>query len=427
MSTTELKNEHVTVELEQKPDCVVVMTITASPGTAALVLKKAVKNVSKDVSFPGFRKGRAPDAMVQTKYSGQIQREFHSLFLNESIHEAITLTKLYPWQRDQGMKAEILEASLEKGGRFRIEFECFPTIPVINPAEIVIEPISPQPINDERIEKHIESLRYHHAQWEVVEGRPTQEGDFVEVKLEALTDGVSSRHTTFHLQKGYIEEWLLAFLLNKNVGDSSETIPPKAKEATIQSETPLRFTIEKIRTAKLDDLSETFVKKFGVENIEQFHEKVKEYLNNEEEQRVRGLKHQALQKKMIERYPFEIPHSLKEDEKEKYLEELIKECKESQMSESEIEKIQEKLEAVALDRATVAVRTHYILSRLADEKNLGVTEQEIMQEIVRRSYHDGSFDMELLKNPDKFKPLIANRLRLNKAMDYLAEHAKVSN
>jgi len=161
----EFQNDKIQLTVNRKPDCIVELTIIANPAFGQESYKKALKNVSKEVSFPGFRKGRAPDTMVESQYRPQIDREFKEIFLNESVKQALDLCELYPWNRSEKIKADMDEASVEKGGKFTVTFESFPEIPDINPADITIEKIEPKKITDEDVEKHINALRYHHSEW----------------------------------------------------------------------------------------------------------------------------------------------------------------------------------------------------------------------------------------------------------------------
>lgn len=415
------KNEKFDITLTRKPDCLVEIKITATPEAAKESHAKALKNIRKEVSFPGFRKGKAPEKMVLSKYGSQIEREFKELFLNESARQAMQISKTFPWNQSEKVKADIEEASQEKGGRFTIEFEAFPTIPDVDPAKIEIEKIEPPEIDDEAIEKHIRSLQYHNAKWEEVKDRAVQDDDFVEVTIK--TEG-SERKGSFHVNKEHIDEWLYDFFVGKEIGQTNEATPPKPEKGESK---PIAITIHKIQVPELSVLDDEFAKKFGADGMEDFRKKVKDYLQRRENEEAENRIHAAIQQKLSESFPFDIPASLKESERVNILNQLIENYKRQQYSDEEISQIKDQLEEVALQRALANVRTHYILLKTIDQQQFKVGKEEIMNELIHQSLKpDGTMDMEMVNNPEKYSSEIVRQLQMVKAMKYLAEHAKMT-
>ncbi len=415
------KNEKFDITLSRKPDCLVEMKIAATPEAAKESYAKALKNIRKEVSFPGFRKGKAPEKMVLSKYGSQVEREFKELLLNESARQAMQISKTFPWNQSEKVKADIEEASLEKGGRFTVEFEAFPKVPDVDPLAIEIEKIEPSEIDDEAIEKHIRSLQYNNAQWEEVKDRAVQDDDFIEVTIK--TDQ-SERKGNFHVNKENIDEWLYDFFIGKEIGETSETTPPKPETGESK---PIAITIHKIQVPKLSVLDDEFAKKFGALSMEDFRQKVKDYLQRRENEETENRIHNTIQQKLSESFTFDIPASLKESERVNVLNQFIENYKRQQYSDEEISQIKDQLEEAALQRALSNVRTHYILLKIIDQKQFEVGKEEIMNELIHQSLkQDGTLDMEKVNNPDKYSAEIVRQLQMIKAMKYLAEHAKMT-
>ncbi len=424
--TENFKDETHDITLTRKDDCVVEMKIAASPETAEDSYKKALKNVGKEVSFPGFRKGKAPDKMVLSKYGPQVEREFKELMLNESVRRAMQLTEIYPWNRTEKIKADIEEASREKGGRFYVEFETFPSVPEVDPAEIEIKKIEAKEITDEDVEKHIRSLQYSNAEWEDANDRPVQDDDFVEVTIK--TDD-AERHGSFHVNKEHVEEWLYEFFIGKSVGEAGEATPPKPEgsEAEAAEQKAIEITIDKIKVPKLGELDDEFAKKYSAENMDDLKSKVRDYLEKQEKDRVKNQLHAVVQQKLTENYPFDIPASLKESERVNILNHLIQNYKQQQYSDEEISQIKDKLEEIAEQKAVSNIRTHYILLKVIDQKDFTVPKEEVMNELIQQSFKpDGTIDMDMVNNPDKHSAPIVRQLQMAKAMEYLAENVKIT-
>lgn len=416
----ELKNENIEVAVTRKPNCLVELAITATPSFGEAQYKQALKNVRKEVTFPGFRKGRAPDDMVKKQYGPQIDREFKELFLNESVKAALDLCRLYPWNRSERIKAEVNEASLEKGGKFSVSFESFPEIPDIDPKEIAIEKKEAKEITDEDVERHITALRYHHSDWKEIDSRPVRENDRVEVTVSFPDEeNAEPEQNEFMVNKNNIEDWLYDLLIDKKAGDSQEITPPSDEGKSGK----VSITVDKIKEAELKELDDEFVKNFGSESLDQFKEKVKEHLSQQEADRVENLIHQAIEKQLVSQYPFEVPGSLLEQEKQSILQSIVERLKNSQLSDEEITKRTDELEKAALDQALHNLRNHYILLKIAEEQQFKVSKEEVMNELIKSSIQaNGSLNMEAINNPDKHAGPIIRRLQLIKAMEHLAEN-----
>ncbi len=64
----ELVSDDVRVSIQKKPACLVEFHVRASKRLVEKARLDAVKAVNKEVSLPGFRKGKSPDAMILKKF-----------------------------------------------------------------------------------------------------------------------------------------------------------------------------------------------------------------------------------------------------------------------------------------------------------------------------------------------------------------------
>jgi len=417
------QNDHIELTVNRKPDCVVEMTIIANPEFGKKNYQKAIKNISKEVSFPGFRKGRAPDDMVKSKYGSQIDREFKEIFLNESVRHALDLCSLYPWNRSEKIKAEIDEASTDKGGKFTVTFECFPEIPEVTPADITIDKVESNEVGDEDIEKHIRGLRYHHAEWNEVTDRPAEENDRVELTVKEVDgENPKDRKSEIQLSKDDLDDWLFDLIIGKKVGDSTETTPPEQEGDPKKVE----ITVDKILAADLKELTDEFVTNFGAETVDDFKTKVKEYLDRQEQERVENLIFQAIQQKLLEQYPFDVPASLMKQEKETVLRGMLERLKQSGYSDAAIQAQKDELEQSANNQALLNLRNHYILLKVAEDQKFQTSREEMMNELIKSSIQaDGTLNMEMVNNPDQYAEPVMRQLQLLKAMEYLAKNVTI--
>ncbi|EPP28459.1 bacterial trigger factor family protein, partial [Chlamydia psittaci 08-2626_L3] len=61
-------NEQFSVNLEEQPGCVVSAEVKTTPQLLDKLHKQAIKKIKKDVVLPGFRKGKALDGIIVSRY-----------------------------------------------------------------------------------------------------------------------------------------------------------------------------------------------------------------------------------------------------------------------------------------------------------------------------------------------------------------------
>src|ERR1700728_4484173 len=138
----EIKTDHLSVIMTRKPGCHVKLEISVDPEATNAAYLKAVKSVNKEISIPGFRKGKAPDHLIIQRFEKYITKEWYDNLVNIAFLEFLEHSKLYPFNQGSKSikKAEIKNATRENGAHALIEYECQPTVPAINFSDIQTSP-----------------------------------------------------------------------------------------------------------------------------------------------------------------------------------------------------------------------------------------------------------------------------------------------
>ena len=96
MALQHFENEFLTIDLVDEPGCVLKLDVIATPKTIAEAHKQAMTAVRKEVSLPGFRKGRVPEGLLNTHFAKAIEQEWKDHTLNISFQKALELTEKKP-------------------------------------------------------------------------------------------------------------------------------------------------------------------------------------------------------------------------------------------------------------------------------------------------------------------------------------------
>jgi len=160
----------------------VVLNIEAEPSEFESALEEAYRNLARKSALPGFRKGKAPRAMLE-RYLGR------EAFLEEAIRRLVP--QLYNRAVDENKVDAIAEPQFEVTQNepliFKATVPVRPTVELGDYHQIKIEP-EPAQVEPGEVDKAIEQIRYQQAPWQPVE-RPVKFGDLVTIDVAAGVEG----------------------------------------------------------------------------------------------------------------------------------------------------------------------------------------------------------------------------------------------
>jgi trigger factor len=148
-------------------------------------LKKAYREVAQQVNIPGFRRGRAPKAVID-------QRVGRGVVLNEAVQEAIP-QQLLVAIREHEVKTlgrpqvDNVEVGEGEPLKFTAELDVRPELELPELSEIAVT-VDEVNVADEDVDAQLATLRERFATLKTVE-RAAAEGDYVQIDLAATVDG----------------------------------------------------------------------------------------------------------------------------------------------------------------------------------------------------------------------------------------------
>lgn len=411
------------------PDCQAKLEVKITPEWVDRAFKKALKNISKQVSIPGFRHGKVPDKLIEDKFGESIHQEWKELLMNDALKEGLKETHFLPLNPQKIKPSPIKE--LKKGNPIEVvfEFETQPQIPPIDLHALQVEPIEAKKPTAEEIEKMMQDLRLSHAEWSVIDNRHIQPGDFVDLDIYSLSENrplFSDRR--FHVETGKMPHWLYPLVLEKKEGDiieATSAIEPDATEAMKEKfePTPCKITIKSIHQATLLT-DEALLEKIKIGSIDQLHKMIEENLTYQYEKEAMEQRKQAIQEALTKQVAFDLPRSLYEQEKKERLEranqELKTNTKEKQESTSEKPALEEKIHQESIQSLKLA----FIIRKLAHDFKTHVTDKEINDHLAIE-LSSFNFNAEHLSTFLKNENLRANmyhRIINDKVLAQIAAH-----
>ena len=152
-------------------------------------IKAAYKKNAKNINIPGFRKGKAPYAMVEKMYGAEVFFEDAlDLIYGEVVEEAINESGLKVI--NDKMDFDMVSISKEDGVDFKVTLTTYPEIEIGTYKGLKAEKVIAK-VDDAEIDAQVTAMADRNARMVEVEGRAAEMGDTAVIDFEGFKDGVA--------------------------------------------------------------------------------------------------------------------------------------------------------------------------------------------------------------------------------------------
>jgi trigger factor len=288
-------------------------------------IKQKLNNLSKTVKMAGFRPGKVPISVVQSKYEEDVKWEIVQDEIQEAYRQALVQEEITP--AGMGVFEQLNYDNLEKIS-FTAVVEKLPEVELTNLEKLKINRYIPL-IKDEDIEAQLKKYQNYARTWEPkIVGSEAVEGDQVIIDFEGkLEDGSTfdgNQATDFPVTLG--EKQMLPEFEKALYGTAegvqktvSFTFPKGYGEQTLSEKKAIfTITVKNINAAKVPALDDAeFLKKMGIEEggVEQLKDFAKSECSIQLEQTLNNYNHRVLQDALLQSHKFIVPQTHIEEEK----------------------------------------------------------------------------------------------------------------
>jgi trigger factor len=394
------------------------------------------KSYVKRAAIPGFRKGKAPEAVIQKRFSDEIKGDVLEAILPDALAAAIEERKLSVLGRPH-----IEDLKWEPHGPIRFEAR-LELKPPVDPGDYKGVPVEDQPVEptDEEVSKVVERIREAHAEFHPVEGRPAAKGDFAVADIagsfvEILAPGQNPR--TFRDEKITLEvghEDSMA-----EVNDALRGAAPgqtRGFRKTFADDFPndefkgktvdYQVTLAALKEKKLPALDDEFARAMSEgDTLETLREKVRTRLRHEKEADRKRKFRRTILDGLLSRREIPTPEVLVESETAAALRDYARYLAQSGVDPEKED--WEKLQSDARPGAQKRVREYLLLDAIAEKEGIAISETELESEFKRAAAQRGVEPAVLREQMAKAGGIesLRDEMRLARAVDLLIASAKV--
>ena len=296
------------------------MTITVPAGELDQQIETRISRLAKTAKLPGFRPGKIPRKVIESRFSSQVLQEAVEELIDSSYRDALQGKSIVP------VGPPSIEAKKMTRGEdleYVATFEVFPTIGKLNIRGHEIEkPI--YSVEEGDIDRTIETLRSQHTEWEAKEV-PAQSGDRLLINYlgtiegESFEGGESKDHSVILGQGGLLPEFeteLNGQLPGAQLSIATEFPADYPVKAVAGKEALFSVQVKEVAKPRLPDVNEEFFRKFGLSegNEDTFRSQIRENLAQEADARVKAQLRGSVFDALLDDNEFELPKVLVEEE-----------------------------------------------------------------------------------------------------------------
>ncbi len=367
-------------------------------------IKAAVVRKQSSSNIKGFRKGKAPIAVVEKLYGPQIESDALNQFVQSQIFEAVNKEKIrmvgYP-------NFENVKYDAGKSVSFDAVVEVFP--------EVALKDYTSYTFKKDKVEVTADDLdkmvkNYLGSKAEMTEitdaAHKITKGNFVVFNFEGVkADG--SRPENMKAKEFLLEIGSGQFIpgfedgmmgLKKNDKKNIElTFPADYHVAELQN-AKVTFEVEvlEVKEKKFPALTDELVKEFGFTSVQDFNDKNKATLTSQKERQANEKLHQDILEKLVSENKFDVPSTLIQNQENYLKEDLTKTLKAQGFNDMMVEEYFVRWSADVTTKAEFQVRSGLILDHLAKEYKIEATEADFNAKIEENAKTAG-LDVEMIK------------------------------
>lgn len=417
----------MSVQVENLEKSMAKLTIEVAADEFEAALNKAYQKSKNKINLPGFRKGKAPRAMIEKMYgAGIFVEDAANIIIPDAYESAAKESEL-----EIVAQPEIAVEQAEKGKPFifTATVAIKPDVTLGDYKGIEVEKKEAE-VSEDEISAEIDRVRESNARMITIDDRATQDGDTVVIDFDGYVDGEQ-------FEGGKAEDYTLVLgshsfidnfedqLVGKNIGDDVEvnvTFPEQYQAEKLQGKPALfKVKIKEIKVKELPELDDDFAQDVSeCDTLDAYKEEVKSKLVKTKEDDIKREKEDAVIEKIIENATMEIPEQMVDAQTRQMTQEFAQRLQSQGLSLEQYmqftgltpQKMQEELKPQALKR----IQSRLVLEAVVEAEKIEATQEDIEKEIENMAK---MYQMEA----DKLKELVGEEEKKQIALDMAVQKA----
>ena len=394
-------------------------------------ISAAYNKRKKNITVPGFRKGKAPRKVIEAQYGEGVFFEdaVNSLY-NQNIADIVEKTGLEVVDVEN---TEVVEVSKENGVKFKADLITKPVVEISDYKGLEVKKTTKN-VDDAAVDAEIEKVRNRNARSISVDDRAAQNGDTAVIDFEGFLDGVAfegGKGEKFPLELGS-GSFIPGFedqIVGKNIGDEFDvnvTFPEHYQAENLAGKPAVfKCKLHELKGKELPEVDNEFVKDVSeFDTLDEYKADIKSKLEKAAADEASTNLDNALVDAVIAKMTAEVPQVMYQ----RRIDDIVREW--SARNRIRIEDYlkytgatMDQFRANFTEVAKRQVDLRLVLEKIAELENITVTDEDLEKE-----YADMAEQYKM--DVDKVKAAVPadavkNDLRIEKALDLVRDSAKI--
>ncbi|MBQ9688789.1 trigger factor [bacterium] len=399
---------------------------------------KTIKRISQHANIAGFRKGKAPKAVIERQFGVEtVKHETLEALLPVVLNQAIADNNL-----DVITNPTIDSYEFEAGKDLKLvaTVELKPEVTLGDYKNLNVE-VEAFKHPDDAFDKSLNSFLERQAELKDVSDRAANGTDLCKIDFdgylgdEKIENGDGKNYTLDLAHSNFIPgfaEGIVGHNLNEEF-DIKVTFPETYHESKLAGqEATFKIKINQIQERVLPELNDEFAKKVGPFNsLEDLKADIQKYLDNTKEREDDALKKKAVFEKVLENVKVDIQETMIERETEELLNEYKQRLASQGFDYDEVMKSQDKdkvIEDIRKD-AVLRLKSSLVVDKIAKEENLKIESADVDAKLsqVQAMYNlDKTAMLTQLRSNPAILTNITQQILGEKVIDFLTENNTIT-
>jgi len=396
----------VKLDKEVMPGSRVKVTLTAEGQDVEKVFAKAYEQLRSEGKVPGFRPGKAPNAILKRHYSDELIQELAwSAFLDDIYAPALEDSDLKPIFPPQVPSLEEVE-NFAEGQPVEVETVLTvhpePDLPDYKALELIKARTE---VTDEEIDEQLEQLRESYADEIEVDRESVAEGDLVRVAMKIVgPDGEIVEETESEFianrdSKQPVARKLSGHMIGQVVTDETPIAEDFDDENLAGQTITIEATIKGLKERKLPELDDDFAADVDEElhSLEELRERVADQIATSKRRVAeRNLRNMAITV-VMQASEIDLPQELIDN-----------------VAASQVQSYMQYLQGQGLsaegNQVIDGLKLHYVFQAIADQEEIEITDEDLEAAIPGYAA-ENDIDEQMVREAAEVHEEMENRLR----------------
>lgn len=420
-------------ELEETGALERVASVTVPSETFRRSYNKALKQLSKRVRIPGFRKGKIPLSVMKRNYGDAVIRDVIEEIVDEQIKSLLDDVDGVIFL---GQPQVTSIPAGDEDMHFTVDFELRPSIDPIGYMGVEVGKPAVE-IDDEAVDERIEALRKEHATLQPIAIREEiAEGDSVTLDFKALGDDeeldqLAGEGVTVVVGSGQalpgIEDALIGQAFDAVINTTIQIEDNFPIESLRDRDVELELVVKSVKKEVLPEVDDEFALDTGMgKTLIEMRTNIREELAEDLNARANGIARDNLLDALIAQNDFELPPKFLEQQTRQAVQMQLEQLMQQGIDFRQLGINPEDMVGNMKDSQAKQIKRDFLLMAIADTEDVEVEQDDVNAAISREAagynVDDNTYRNFLQSDRDRYMQFVGS-VRLEKTIDLLLSEA----